>query len=308
MDNPFAAFAYKSERTSDVKNEVKREEWGAKKRPLEAAGSGRVEQDAKRLRPLFSPSSPSSKDFVDGCPKVEIVDEEKRANRNKLFVEQLGTIHTYRKQRLGRATVDDFHEYLVEKAKTDDSIFHAIVAGVLGTQTRDVVALATSKKFEARFPTINTAEEASLADIEDIVKNVNFKNNKAKYIKGIAGSIKNDFLGVCPSEFRDLVKLPGVGPKIAHLIRSVVFQIDDSGVVVDSNVYRVAKRIGWGLEKDNAMQLSRKLSHWWPKGTWAKSTQDVVGFGQLVCTPKKPKCNFCPIRDDCTYAIRKRFG
>ena len=296
--NPFAAFAYKPQRAkvssgnSPSKTTVKRER--------EAGAQPESERVWKKLTPIFRPDSPSRFDFEITSPKKRI-----RSNEYKNYLKQLECIHEYRLRPSKRASVDDFHEYLDSKAP--DQIFLGLIASVLSTQTRDTVALETAKKFEKKFPTIESTNVAPLVDIEDCVKSVNFCHNKAKFIKGIAMKLRTDFDGKVPIEFNDLCSLPGVGPKISHLTRSVLFGIDDTGVVVDSNVYRVSKRIGWSSEKDDSQLVSKGLAKWWPKHRWTKSTQDVVGFGQLICTPKNPKCNICPCRETCMERLKKNF-
>ena len=208
--------------------------------------------------------------------------------------------------------MDNFRKYLDEKASNNDtsvdSLFHGVIAAMLSTQCLDKVALAAAKVFEKKFQTIKSCHLASIEDIEDTVKTVNFKNNKAKFTKGIAKILLEDFNSQVPSDYKSLLKLPGVGPKIAHLIRSVLFHIDNTGVVVDSNVYRVTKRIGWGTKEMGPNELSKQLGKWWPKGQWAKSTQNIVGFGQLVCTTKKPKCTICPLKHTCNFSLNQRYG
>ena len=230
----------------------------------------------------------------------------------KLFLEQLEDIAEYRERKNGNASVDNFRKYLDEKASNNDtsvdSLFHGVIAAMLSTQCLDKVALAAAKVFEKKFQTIKSCHLASIEDIEDTIKTVNFKNNKSKFTKGIAKILLEDFNSQVPSDYKSLLKLPGVGPKIAHLIRSVLFNIDNTGVVVDSNVYRVTKRIGWGTKEMGPNELSKQLGKWWPKGQWAKSTQNIVGFGQLVCTTKKPKCTICPLKHTCNFSLNKRYG
>ena len=284
--NPFAAFVYK----------------GAHGASSAATVNSRDPNKARvKKRPLS---------VVDKHVKSEKRVKYSNSGSFKLFLEQLEEISSYRKKKSGNASVDEFRKYLDEKAgrNSPDALFHGLIATVLSTQTLDKVALAAAKEFEKKFKTIESCEEASLEDIEDVVKTVNFKNNKAKFVKGIAKMLVENYSRKVPSKFSALMKLPGVGPKIAHLVRSVLFQIDESGVVVDSNVYRVARRIGWGRKEISANDLSKTLGTWWPKGRWADSTQDVVGFGQLLCTSKKPKCTVCPLKDTCMYSLRQRFG
>jgi endonuclease III len=324
--NPFAAFAYCGERNNGTTNHVQIQystnnthcdKIDSKKRTVNTcrttnSSKKKIKLEQSRNSSCSSSSGSSSSNNVNN--NIVCTNRVNIGNGNafKLFLEQLEAIASYRERKNGSASVDNFRKYLDEKAETKDQgidgLFHGVIAIILSTQCLDKVALPAAKIFEKKFQTIQSCHDANIEDIEDAVKTVNFKNNKAKFTKGVAKMLLEDFDGKVPSGYRSLIKLPGVGPKIAHLIRSVLFHIDDTGVVVDSNVYRVSKRIGWGTKEMGSNELSKALATWWPKGTWAKSTQNVVGFGQLVCTTKKPKCTICPLKNNCTYSLSKRFG
>ncbi len=117
-----------------------------------------------------------------------------------------------------------------------------------------------------------------------------------------------------------LESLPGVGPKIARLVASVAFGRADAGIVVDTHVHRVAGRLGWagpatgvaGAAADaHAVLLQRRrtpertrraLEGWLPAELWDDITLEMIGFGQEVCTPLRPKCGGCPLRELCPSA------
>merc|ERR1712014_541877 len=101
---------------------------------------------------------------------------------------------------------------------------------------------------------------ARLVDIEDCLRGVNFHKNKAKQLQQLSQSLimshrncegagtDNALCGaeIVPRDFEALVSLPGVGPKVAHLVRAVIFDdVEDCGMVVDTHVLRVAQRLGW---------------------------------------------------------------
>ena len=74
----------------------------------------------------------------------------------------------------------------------------------------------------------------------------------------------------------------------------------------DSNLQRVCKRLAWVPDSATAEATAARLATWFPKGEWSDTAQAVIGFGQLVCTPKKPKCVFCPLRFTCRYEQRRQ--
>ncbi|RHZ25964.1 hypothetical protein DYB37_005997 [Aphanomyces astaci] len=96
--------------------------------------------------------------------------------------------------------------------------------------------------------------------------------------------------------------LPGIGPKVARLTLLVAWNIVD-GIIVDTHVQRIAKRLGWaGKGKDGratAEATRKELEDWIPKDIWGDVSKTMIGFGQLTCSAVKPKCASCPLAAMC---------
>jgi endonuclease-3 len=73
---------------------------------------------------------------------------------------------------------------------------------------------------------------------------VGFHNKKAKYIKDATTMISEKFNGIVPSNFEDITSLPGVGPKMAHLLLQICYGKVE-GIAVDTHVHRLANRLHW---------------------------------------------------------------
>ena len=142
--------------------------------------------------------------------------------------------------------MDAFHEFLVSLPAGPNGHYWALVGSLLSVQCRDVVALQVVKNLMREFPSgmedISRMEES---DLLPFVRSCNFCNTKAKNIITATTQIQTLFQGQVPCEYKSLLKLHGVGPKIAHLLRSVSFGIDDTGIVVDTHVHQVARALGW---------------------------------------------------------------
>ena len=113
------------------------------------------------------------------------------------------------------------------------------------------------------------------------------------------------FGGDVPRDVDALQALPGVGPKVARLVASVAFGDDRCGVVVDTHVHRVARRLGWAGDGPGAATPERtrkQLEAWMPPALWDEAPLVLLGFGQQVCTPRQPRCGDCPVRDLCPSA------
>ena len=182
-----------------------------------------------------------------------------------------------------KTSVDDFHLFLMS-LRGETGRYWALVASILSVQCRDVVSLAVVRKIMAHAPN-GPSDIAAMGQerLEQLCKRCNYYKTKAqKLVKITATVLAAD--GVVPESYEGLIALPGVGPKIAHLMRSVAFGHDETGIVVDCHVFRVSRLLGWvDVNRAKAAEQVRKqLEGWVPSGCWTDFTLDVVGFGQVT--------------------------
>lgn len=98
--------------------------------------------------------------------------------------------------------------------------------------------------------------------------------------------------------------LPGVGPKMAHICMSTAWQ-QVTGIGVDVHVHRISNRLGWLPKPTKEPEQTRlALEAWLPQNLWSEVNYLLVGFGQTICTPVKPKCGECLNCEICPSATR----
>lgn len=96
-----------------------------------------------------------------------------------------------------------------------------------------------------------------------------------------------------PNNIKELVALPGVGPKMAHICMATAWQ-EVTGIGVDVHVHRISNRLGWLSQPTKDPEQTRvALEAWLPQQLWSDVNYLLVGFGQTICTPLKPKCLEC---------------
>ncbi|XP_058537116.1 endonuclease III-like protein 1 isoform X4 [Ochotona princeps] len=126
--------------------------------------------------------------------------------------------------------------------------------------------------------------------------------SKVKYIKQTSTILRQRYNGDIPSSVVELVALPGVGPKMAHLAMAIAWGTV-SGIAVDTHVHRIANRLRWTKEVTKSPEQTRTaLESWLPRELWNEVNGLLVGFGQQTCLPVHPRCQACLNRTLCPAA------
>ena len=179
---------------------------------------------------------------------------------------------------------------------TSSNPFELLVATRLSAQCTDArVNLVTPTLFE-RYKTLDDYANAEQSEVEDIIKSCGFYRDKAKSIIGMAQKIRDDFGGVVPDNIDDLITLPGVGRKTANLIVGDVY--GKESIVVDTHMIRISNRIGLVNVKE-PVKIEMALKKFVPAYEGAAFCHRIVLFGRDICSARKPKCDTCPMFDNC---------
>ena len=176
------------------------------------------------------------------------------------------------------------------------SPFELLAATILSAQCTDArVNLVTPSLF-ARYPAPEDLGAANPSDVEAIIRSTGFYQNKTRSLLGMANALVDRFGGEVPSALEDLVTLPGVGRKTGNLVRSVAFDLP--GLVVDTHVGRVARRLGLTGEED-PVKVEHDLSALVPAAERGRFSLRLILHGRRVCDARKPRCGACTLADVC---------
>ncbi len=179
---------------------------------------------------------------------------------------------------------------------TAKSPFELLVATRLSAQCTDArVNLVTPELF-SKYKTLEDYANADVKDIESIIKSCGFYHDKAKSIIGMAQMLLSDFGGVVPDNIEDLTKLPGVGRKTANLIVGDVY--GKESIVVDTHMIRISNRIGLVNVKE-PVKIEMALKKVVPAEEGSAFCHRIVLFGRDICSARKPKCDICPMLENC---------
>lgn len=171
---------------------------------------------------------------------------------------------------------------------------------VIMQQTRVKQGLPYFHKFVESFPTVRQLAEAPEVKVMRLWQGLGYYS-RAKNLHACAKNIVQNWGGVFPDSYDDLLKLEGVGTYTAAAIASFAF--DKKVAVVDGNVYRVLARI-FGLAEDIASPAGqrkfREFAHQLlPTQHTADYNQAIMEFGALHCTPRQPLCGSCVFAASC---------
>lgn len=165
-----------------------------------------------------------------------------------------------------------------------------LIATVLSAQTTDVRVNQVTRELFATYPSAQDYAHADIEDIERIITPTGFYRAKAGYLVGIGTQLVENHGGEVPTAMEDLVKLPGVGRKTAHVVRGNVFGLP--GITADTHVIRLSNRFELTSSKD-AIQVEKDLAELIEPQEHTMFSHRVIFHGRRVCHAKSPACGAC---------------
>ena len=175
--------------------------------------------------------------------------------------------------------------------------FELLGATILSAQCTDVRVNMVTPVLFARYPDAASLAEAESADVEAIVRTTGFFRAKTKSLVGMARALTETHHGEVPRSLAELVPLPGVGRKTANVILGNAFGINE-GIVVDTHVQRLARRLGLTREPD-PVGIEKALMPLFPRERWARLSHLLIWHGRRRCFARKPDCGGCAVADVC---------
>lgn len=171
---------------------------------------------------------------------------------------------------------------------------------VILQQTRVAQGQPYFEKFAAAYPTVEKLADAAQSEVLRLWQGLGYYS-RARNLLATAQQVMQQYAGVFPSTYNELIALKGIGPYTAAAIAA--FSSNEQVAVVDGNVYRVLAR-WFGLEADIATTTGKKTFAELapllvPPGRSHDYNQAIMEFGALHCVPANPLCPSCPVQDGC---------
>ena len=188
------------------------------------------------------------------------------------------------------------------KLTTNRDAYKILISTMLSLRTKDSTTRDASMRLFEKAGNPKDMLKLSEEEIAKLIYPVGFYRVKAKNILEVSKTIIDDYNGKVPDEIDELLKLRGVGRKVANLVVTEAF--DKYGICVDTHVHRISNRFGYVSTKkpeQTEFALRKKL----PKKYWRVYNDTLVIYGQNLCKPINPLCNQCSVSKYCDYFKNK---
>lgn len=176
---------------------------------------------------------------------------------------------------------------------TYETPFQLVVAVILSAQCTDKKVNMVTKTLFKRYGSIQDFAQAEPSEFAEIISSITFFQNKTKHIIGAAKVVLSEFGGEVPRTEKELIKLPGVAYKTAHVVLGELYGIYE-GIPTDTHVRRFALRFDLTDSKD-LTKISKDLEALVPKEDWKYVNNGFVLYGRYVCPALPHECALHPL-------------
>lgn len=176
-----------------------------------------------------------------------------------------------------------------------------LVATILSAQCTDDRVNAITPILFHKYRTVADFANSKISELENDIHSTGFFHNKAKAIRESSKMLMEQYDSQLPDSMEELIKLPGVGRKTASVVMGTAFGKTE-GIVVDTHVMRLSKRLGL-TKKEDSLRTENDLISIIPQKEWIIFSHLMIFHGRAVCRARKPDCKNCVIAGYCPSAI-----
>lgn len=174
------------------------------------------------------------------------------------------------------------------------------ISEIMLQQTQVDTVIPYYLRWMERFPDLTSLANASEQEVLRYWEGLGYYA-RARNLWRAAQKVQQDYQGKLPQDLASLRKLPGIGDYTAAAIASIAFGQDV--VTLDGNIRRVlarltASRIPLRIPQSDRELLQYARTHL-PMGRAGEFNQALMDLGATICTPRRPRCELCPLSADC---------
>ncbi|MCM3874242.1 MAG: endonuclease III [Pyrinomonadaceae bacterium] len=181
--------------------------------------------------------------------------------------------------------------------------FELLIATILSAQCTDErVNIVTADLFR-KYRKPEDYLKVSESELQNDIRTTGFFRNKTRSIQGAAKVLTEHYSGRVPETIEELLELPGVARKTANVVMGNAFGVA-SGVVVDTHVTRLSRRLGLTQQKD-PVKIENDLIDIVPKSDWVIFSHLLIAHGRKICKARNPLCAECVVEKQCPSSYLK---
>jgi endonuclease-3 len=168
-----------------------------------------------------------------------------------------------------------------------------LVATILSAQCTDVLVNAVTPALFKKYREAADYANAALEELEQDIRKTGFYRSKAKHLRDAGQMLVDRYDGVVPRTMDELTALPGVARKTANVVMGNAYGVVE-GVVVDTHVGRLARRLGLTASED-PVRVEQDLMALVPQHDWLPLSHMLIYHGRAVCQARRPLCEECTL-------------
>ena len=182
-------------------------------------------------------------------------------------------------------------------ALTHANPLQLLVSTILSAQCTDERVNQVTQTLFKKYRTVKDFAYADPREFEQEIRPTGFFRAKTRSILGATRALVEKHGGKVPRSMDALLELPGVARKTANVVLGTAYGIT-SGIVVDTHVTRISRRLDLTREKD-PKKIEPDLMKVIPRNRWIVISHQLIWHGRLVCPARKPRCAECSLEDLC---------
>lgn len=190
----------------------------------------------------------------------------------------------------------------VKPALIFNNPFELLIAVILSAQCTDKRVNVVTARLFAKANTPEAILTLGVEALEEEIRDCGLFRNKAKNIIATCHKLCSEYHGEVPSEFEELLKLPGVGRKTANVVSSIAF--NRPAIAVDTHVFRVSNRLQLAIG-NTPDEVEAGLQKVIPMKNWSDAHHWLIWHGRNLCRARNPLCEKCPLQELCPSALLK---
>jgi endonuclease-3 len=172
-----------------------------------------------------------------------------------------------------------------------------LISVILSAQCTDARVNMVTPSLFAKYGSAAAFAQANPSELEHAIHSTGFFRNKAKNIINCCKALIEKHSGEVPSSMDELIQLPGVGRKTANCVLGGAFN-STSGIVVDTHVARLSKRLGLSKNTDPG-KIESDLCELIERKDWIHFANALIQHGRTTCGARKPQCDICLLHTVC---------